>query len=172
MDIGDILGRAAKGILNAATGGLSDTVIDIVDDVLGGNEDSGLSPDQRAKVKIAVEREVTKREVNAARASIDAERVLNERIAALEGTASDLKALPVVGRLVIFLRGAQRPVWGFGSLYMDYMVFSKKWPLTPESYEEIAFWTINFLVLGFLFGERAVKNILPMVMAFLEARKA
>lgn len=172
MDLGDILGRAAKGILGAATGGLSDTVIDIVEGVIGGDEQSKLPPEQRANLKIAIEQEVTKREVNAARASIDAERVLNERIAALEGTASDLKALPFVGRLVIFLRGAQRPVWGFGTLYMDYMVFSKRWALTPESYEEIAFWTINVLVLGFLFGERAIKNVLPMVNAFLAARKA
>lgn len=97
-----------------------------------------------------------------------------ERAAQLEGTTRDLLALPVVGRLVIFLRGMQRPVWGFGTLWGDFMVFSGRWNValqtdgnwTPEG---MALILINLLVLGFLFGERAVKNLLPLVTRFLEA---
>jgi len=36
---------------------------------------------------------------------------------------------------------------------------------------EVAFVLINLLVLGFLFGERAVKNLLPLVTSFLSARQ-
>ncbi len=94
---------------------------------------------------------------------------LNERIAELEGTAKDLLALPIIGRVMVFLRGSQRPTWGFGVLYFDFMIFSEQWQLM-EGTQESAFWIINFLVLGFLFGERAVKNILPLVTQFLSTR--
>jgi hypothetical protein len=94
---------------------------------------------------------------------------LNKRIAEMEGTASDLLALPFIGRIMLFLRGSQRPTWGFGVLYFDFMIFSEQWQLA-EGTQESAFWIINFLVLGFLFGERAMKNVLPLVTQFLSTR--
>lgn len=55
---------------------------------------------------------------------------------------------------------------------MDFMVFSGAWKIdefvkivgnnTIGTNIESAFWMINFLVLGFLFGERAMKNVLPL----------
>jgi len=102
-------------------------------------------------------------------AANDAEKNLNQRIAEHEGTASDLKSIPIVGTLMIFLRGLQRPVWGFATLYMDFMVFSGAWVLSDDQIRT-AFFTVNFLVLGFLFGERAMKNVLPLVAAFLRAK--
>jgi len=93
----------------------------------------------------------------------------NKRIAEQEGTAKDLLQLPVIGRIMIFFRGAQRPVWGFGVLYFDFQVFSSVWTI-PAGTMESAFWIINFLVLGFLFGERAVKNVLPLVTQFLASK--
>jgi hypothetical protein len=101
-------------------------------------------------------------------------KLLNERIAQHEGTASDLKIIPFLGPLMLFLRGAQRPIWGFGVLYMDFMIFSGAWTLKVNEagggMQENAFWVINFLVLGFLFGERAIKNVLPLVNQFLANR--
>lgn len=95
---------------------------------------------------------------------------LDKRIADQEGTAKDLLALPFIGRLMIFLRGAQRPIWGFGVLFMDFQVFSGVWILVENSKTELSFFIVNFLVLGFLFGERAVKNILPLVNQFLATK--
>ncbi len=101
----------------------------------------------------------------------------DERIMSLEGTASDLKAAGWPGRLVLFLRGAQRPAWGFFTLYMDFMVFSGAWKL-PEGADpgtgmtmQSAFWIINALVLAFLFGERGLKNILPLISRLQSERK-
>ncbi len=98
-------------------------------------------------------------------------KLLNDRIAQQEGTASDLKTIPFLGPIMLFLRGAQRPIWGFGVLYMDFMIFSGAWILkvneNGSGMQENAFWVINFLVLGFLFGERAIKNVLPLVNQFL-----
>jgi hypothetical protein len=53
---------------------------------------------------------------------------------------------------------------------MDVMVFSKRWDLSSLAGDskdmanlQSAFWVVNFLVLGFLFGERAVRNVMPLV---------
>lgn len=98
-----------------------------------------------------------------------------KRIREMEGTASDLKSAGALGKVVLFLRGVQRPLWGFSLLYLDFMVFSGKWELQPSlggiaasvagnlPSLESTFWMINMLVLGFLFGERALKNILPTI---------
>ncbi|MFC1567333.1 hypothetical protein ACFL3R_00665 [Thermodesulfobacteriota bacterium] len=88
----------------------------------------------------------------------------NARIKEMEGTAGDLKSVPVIGAVVIFLRGLQRPMWGFATLYLDYMSFSSSWKLTEK--QDGILLAINFLVLGFLFGERAVKNVMPLISAY------
>lgn len=102
----------------------------------------------------------------------DADKLLNERINIQEGTASDLKQLPFVGRIVLFLRGTQRPIWGFFTMYADYV-----WFTSPSSklvdgvtiqvfteQQQTALIVINILVLTFLFGERAIKNLEPLIM--------
>lgn len=106
---------------------------------------------------------VHQQEMELQKLSLEAEQQLNDRIKALEGTAKDLNQAGWIGRVVLFLRGAQRPLWGYFVGYMDYMVFSKTWDLSSNQQLESAFWIINFLVLGFLFGERAVKNVAPIV---------
>lgn len=94
-----------------------------------------------------------------------------QRIRDLEGTAADLKTIPILGPIVIFLRGTQRPVWGYGVMWMDYNVYSGIWHLPAGSREEACFYIINLLVLGFLFGERAIQNLMPLFERLLEARK-
>ena len=86
---------------------------------------------------------------------------LDKRIAEQEGTATDLKAIPVLGHIVLFARGAQRPIWGFATLWMDAQWFFGNFSFTDR--QETALIVINTLVLGFLFGERAVQNLTPMI---------
>jgi hypothetical protein len=99
---------------------------------------------------------------------LDANRILNEsaaqldkRIADQEGTASDLKAMPILGPIVLFLRGLQRPAWGFLVMLMDYKWFFGVYEFDEQ--QQTAMIAINLLVLGFLFGERAVKNLEPLI---------
>ena len=128
-------------------------------------------PDMSPEKKLEFELKSTElanqrlRDIDAAIAS--AEKDLNDRIALTEGTASDLKAMPVLGPIMLFLRGSQRPTWGFATMYIDYMVFSKEWVITDPAISS-AFWMINVLVLGFLFGERAMKNVMPSLAPFLQ----
>ena len=54
-------------------------------------------------------------------------------------------------------------MWGFATAYMDFMVFSGQWQIEAHTAKDAAFWSINLLVLGFLFGERAVRNVMPII---------
>lgn len=171
MSIENIIGKGIRGALGVVTGGLSESVIGIVEGALGADVDK-LPPEARLRLEAELAREITKREMAGHTASLEAERALTQRIGELEGTAKDLQAMPVLGPVMLFLRGSQRPVWGFGTLYLDYMVFSQEWPLPPDSAVESAFYAVNFLVAGFLFGERAMKNVMPQLTRVLAARNA
>ena len=104
-----------------------------------------------------------------AQADVDAMKALTDRIGQLEGTASDLKAVPVLGPAMLFMRGAQRPVIGYAMMYLDYMVFSGAWTVKEGPMMNL-FFLMNALVLAFLFGERAIKNVAPMIGDMLQAR--
>jgi hypothetical protein len=167
MDLGSIAKTGIKAAVNAVTGGLGGAIWDMVEGALPAD----LPPDQRAQLKMALEREITARQVAAEEAANAAASAVTARAASLEGTASDLAALPILGRVILFLRGSQRPAWGFAVLALDWQVFSGAWYLPEAGALASAFWLINLLVLGFLFGERAVQNVLPAVSGLLAARK-
>ena len=154
------------GILSATTGGLAK-------DILGTFEKyfpPDMSPEQKANIALAAENLQLQRQAQADKAQQDAEKAINERIAMYEGSASDLKAIPFLGAFMLLLRGSQRIAWGFATLYLDYGVFSGMWTLSDPVIAN-AFWIVNFLVLGFLFGERAVTNILPFITELIKAKK-
>jgi len=129
------------------------------------------SAQAKAEAQLKYERFVHEKQREANNDAAKADQEFNQRIKDMEGTASDLKTIPVIGHIIIFLRGAQRPVWGCFVLYADYMVFSKVWNLTEEPELKAMLFAINILVLGFLFGERAIKNIMPFVRQFLDSKK-
>lgn len=140
------------------TGGLADTVMSGITKYFPPD----MSDEQKSAVNLELQRIELEKQASVNKAVADAEKSVNERIAISEGTAKDLMALPVVGRLLIFARGAQRPVWGFSTMYADYMWFSGQWSGMTQQ-QESALWVINLLVLGFLFGERAVQNVAPLI---------
>lgn len=94
----------------------------------------------------------------------------NTRTKEMEGTASDLKSIPFIGTFIIFLRGCQRPCWGFATLYFDYLWLFSPTAIKFSDRQELALIVINILVLGFLFGERAVKNLMPLIMKVLDKK--
>lgn len=101
----------------------------------------------------------------------ESERAFNDRIIQMDGTAEQLKGIWFIGPAIILLRAIQRPIWGFGTLYMDWMVFSDSWKIPVDSREDMCFLVINLIVLIFLFGEKAFKNIAPLIERLLAVRK-
>ncbi len=153
-----------KKLLSGITGGFAEKAVDVFKDYFPPD----MSSAQKAELQLKLKRLEWDVQRQADDVANEAERVLNQRIAEHEGTASDLKTVPVIGPFVLFLRGLQRPVWGFATLYMDFMWFSAWMPLSPK--QEQAMIVINVLVLGFLFGERAVKNVMPLITKLFEAK--
>jgi hypothetical protein len=153
------------GLANVLTGGIADKAIDTFKAYFPPD----MTPEQKASIAIAAQNLELQTKIQADKAIDDATKELTDRIATLEGTASDLKSLPVVGPIMLFIRGAQRPVWGFAVMWMDYNVFSSAWKLTDPVLNN-AFWLINLLVLGFLFGERAVANVMPFITEMFKAK--
>ncbi|MGF1878104.1 hypothetical protein L4D77_22690 [Photobacterium frigidiphilum] len=120
-----------------------------------------MSPEKKAELRQKIDEMEFKKQIAILEAAADAEKTLNQRIAEQEGTASDLKQLPIVGRIVLFLRGLQRPMWGFFVMYLDFEWFTKAPTYTEQ--QQSALIVINLLVLGFLFGERTITNLKPLI---------
>ena len=122
-----------------------------------------LSPTQKAEIEFKMQTLLAEKELEVNKQLNEASAQLDKRIAEQEGTAKDLLALPTLGRLILFLRGLQRPVWGFATIYMDYTWFFNNASLVFSEKQETAMILINILVLGFLFGERTIKNLSPLI---------
>lgn len=141
---------------------LSGNVFGEIKDVVMSYYPPELSPQKKAELQTSLQKMLHEKEMQANEMLNRQAELLNKRIAEQEGTAKDLKALPVIGNIVIFLRGAQRPVWGFATLYMDYKWFFVAGNEFTEQ-QQTALIVINVLVLGFLFGERTLKNLEPLI---------
>ena len=94
----------------------------------------------------------------------------DKRTIELEGTARDLTAVPYVGALIIFLRGAFRPLFSYMTLYLDFVFFTTNTSAWTEQ-KVTLFIIINIMVIGFFFGERMLKNIMPLITRLLEAKQ-
>lgn len=169
-DVGNIVGNLVRTVAGVVTGGTSERVIELAEGILGDPDTRGFSSEQRHALLMAQKQAETEQVRAVYDAASTAERNLTERISLLEGTSRDLLAGGPFGRLVLFLRGLQRPTWGFAVIGLDYFVFSGQWAL-PDGPVASAFWIVNALVLGFLFGERALKNVLPLLGPFLQRGK-
>lgn len=145
------------------SGGFGTAIVDTVKEYYP----PSMSELEQAELSMRINDAANKQANEAAKIANEAQAEFNNRIKEMEGTAKDLAALPFIGSIIIFLRGCQRPVWGYSTLYIDFMVFSGKWTTLTDT-QESAVWVINLLVLGFLFGERAIKNIMPLVSQYFK----
>jgi hypothetical protein len=120
-----------------------------------------MSPQQKAEAEIKIQELLNQKQIEVNKALNEAATQLDKRIAEQEGTASDLKTIPILGPIVLFLRGLQRPTWGFLTMWMDTQWFFGTYVFTEQ--QQTAMIVINVLVLGFLFGERTIKNLEPLI---------
>jgi len=104
-----------------------------------------------------------------AAADNEADRIQTARMAAMEGTASDLKAIPIAGPIMLFVRGSQRIIISYGTAWIDYLWLSGGMMLNDM--QQRLLFTASLLVFVVLFGERAVKNIAPLVIELLGQQK-
>lgn len=124
-----------------------------------------MTPQQKAEAKLKLEEFLHRKHMETSGLLQEAANQLDKRISDQEGTAKDLKSIPIVGHIIIFLRGCQRPAWGFLVMYLDFMWLTSGSPEYTDQ-QGVALICINLLVLSFLFGERTVKNIEPFLIRF------
>lgn len=122
-----------------------------------------MSEQQRQQMEIVVKEMLHTQKMELQDAARADEQQFNERTIALEGTAKDLQAIPYVGALIIFMRGAFRPLFSYMTAYFDYLYFVEDTTAWSDRQEALLL-AINLLVLIFFFGERAMKNVLPIIM--------
>lgn len=154
-----------RKVTDFLTGGIGGK---IVDKVLSQFPDK-LSESDKAQIRKAANDASREHEMKLLELAKEQDAEFNQRIKDLEGTTKDLQQFGWLGQIIVFLRGCQRPMWGYLVLYMDIMWFSGKW-VEMTSQQESALWVVNLLVLGFLFGERAIKNCMPLISEMLKQK--
>src|SRR3990167_11045585 len=102
------LGGIFKGAANIITGGMSGLGGKIVETIAGQFPDR-MSEAEKAQAVAAANQVANEHALDMLTAWNAQEATFNERLRDMEGTASDLKAIPIIGPIVIFLRGLQRP---------------------------------------------------------------
>lgn len=142
-------------VLGTISGSLPDLLGRAIDKVLP----EKITPQEKAQIQLELERAAHQHELQVMQAANEADAEFNRRLRDMEGTAGDLRAVPIVGPLLILLRGAIRPAFGLAVLVWDWKVLSGAW--NPPDQE--LFLAINLLVLGFHFGERAMRNVAPLL---------
>jgi len=128
-----------------------------------------MSEADKKQMEIVIQDMLHHQQMEIAEAARADEQQFNERTIALEGTASDLKAIPYVGSIIIFMRGAFRPLFSYMTAYFDYLYFVTNTSGWTDRQEALLL-SINLLVLIFFFGERAMKNVLPIIMEVFMSR--
>jgi len=128
-----------------------------------------MSEEQREQMGVVIKDMLHKQQMDIAEAAREDEKLFNERTIAMEGTASDLKTIPYLGGLIIFLRGAFRPIFSYVTMYFDYLYFVTD-TTTWTDRQEALLLAINLLVLVFFFGERALKNVMPLILQMFRAK--
>jgi len=121
------------------------------------------SKEQAHQFEMEVGRFLHQKELEANAHALEVEQEFNQKIKDLEGTANDLKSFGWVGMIIVFLRGAFRPLVSYGMAWVNIMVFSRQWKLPEDEQVVSAFWIINLVIFVFYFGERAIKNVIPIL---------
>lgn len=149
------------GILSKITDFVGGSLFKEVKDVAMSYFPPDMTPREKAEIEMKLQQFLHEKEMQTQQLLLEANNQLDKRISEQEGTASDLKSMPMLGRPILFLRGLQRPFWGFATLVMDYKWFFGAYTFTEQ--QQTAMIAINVLVLGFLFGERTLKNLTPLI---------
>lgn len=158
----EIIGK----VLGVLSGGITDRALDIIEKQFPGK----LGPQEKAQLTLELKNLDHERELAAERAGQEAMEALNRRIADYEGTAKEIKDMWLIGPVIILLRSMFRPVASYATIWMDFSYFTKDGAGWPEGSAGLLL-AINLIVLGFWFGERTIKNLMPLFLAWLDKRQ-
>lgn len=136
--------------------GIANGIADIADRFIHTKE-------EKNDFKIQLERFGHQKEIELIEKGQEIEQEFNKRIVDMEGTAKDLAGFGWIGKIVVLLRGSFRPLVSYAMAIVDFMVFSGRTELPDNDQVVSSFWIINLVIFTFYFGERAIKNIIPVL---------
>ena len=130
-----------------------------------------MSEKEEAEIRLSLKELEYKRQIESLGRWNEQERQFQEYVQSMEGTAEELMKMRFLGPLVIFLRAIIRPGWSIITIYMIVAILSGHWNLMAAAggNESIAqqytslLWANTLIVSVTWFGERAVRNVLPLV---------
>ena len=157
----DIIGK----VLGVLSGGVTDRAMDIIERQFPGK----LGPEEKARISMELKQLDHERELAAEKAGQAAVESLNTRIANYEGTAGEVRGIFIIGPLIILIRSLFRPVASYATIWLDFSYFTAG-GVWPEGSASLLL-AINLIVLGFWFGERTIKNLMPLFLAWLDKRQ-
>lgn len=157
------IGGFIKSIFSA-DGGIIGSVKDLADEFIHTKE-------EKNEFNLKMQEFVYRKQADAIEKSIEIEKGFNERTIKLEGTASELKGFGWLGKIIVFLRASFRPLFSYGVGFTAIMVFMGYYKLPEDESIKKLFNLICGIVIVFYFGERAVKNVIPLIGVYLGGSK-
>lgn len=152
-------------IVGALTGTLGSKIVDGVTRFFP----PSMSDKEKGDLKVKIMEISNIQELELLKVAEQSQSEFNDRIKSMEGTADEIKGIPIIGPMIITVRAMVRPMITAFMVVLDYQTFSGAWPWNPEF--KNVFFALNLLVLGFWFGERALKNVMPLFTKFMEAKR-
>lgn len=152
-------------ILNFFTGGIGEGIVNVIDQRVA---DKDLAAKLKQELSVLIQTQGHEAAMLAERNEMERERLFNERTKEMEGTANDLKSIPIVGAIVIFLRGAFRPIFAYFTMWLYIQYFGTGMDWTDR--QEALLYATGIIVLIFYFGERAAQNVLPVLARVFAAK--
>ena len=143
-------------------GKIIDTVVDkgagLISEFITDKDEANRLLHEMQKLKSEQDHE---RQVLEAETSKELELEFSKRVTQMEGTAKDLQQFGILGKIVVFFRGMFRPLFSYGVAYWDWLYFTSGAQWTEQ--QQTLLLTVNLIVLVFYFGERAIKNLAPLL---------
>lgn len=168
-----------KKLLTGSNKDLTSKVIDVTKDYLP----TDMTDKSKMDLNMAISQEIKNHELAILEQAHLETIEFNNQLKATEGTASDLLQAGLPGRILLFIRGSQRIIYNIAILVIDIIwLFTDKIHLTTMQIPDPSYpgklltvadpitsakltvlVTLNLLAMSFLYGERAFKNLTPMI---------
>jgi len=158
------VGSIAKGLVGSGLGEFKDAVTGYINGKIDMPEADRRAMDRDLEI-IRADIELRKTEQFNKESAEFREYVLE-----YEGGVSQLMSIPYVGPFLVLMRNLLKLCIGFGTIYLDYKIFSSQWSLakvaevSPElaGQESALLWAINIIVLVGTYGEQASRALAPL----------
>lgn len=159
LDVAKGLGKTLAGFIPGGS-----EIVKLVEKVIPDK----MSEEEKVRLELEIEKSSTDRKIQLLDKWNEYDRQFQDFTKDMEGTAGDLKSIPVIGHIIILLRGAFRPLCCYSVLFTFIKVLSGSWNLdamytTNANQAWSLLWIITLLVFTFVFGERAIQNLMPLI---------